>query len=173
MLSVIAGTFFYCHFCCNVLPENKEIIGKEKEIIDKIDVNKNLDSLPKLESELNTIKNKCNAVLGNFFTVNFTSGQTVINLSVDQHNKLQRIAECISELGISLSITGHTDNTGSEETNRKVGLQRANAIKTILIDKGAPKNNIIILTKGESEPVADNNTEKGKAENRRIEFKTN
>ena len=173
MLSIIAGTFFYCHFCCNVLPENKEIIGTENETIDKINFNKNSDSLPKFESEINTTKNKCDAVLGKSFTVNFTSGQTVINLSVDQHNELERIAECISELNISLSITGHTDNTGSDETNLKIGLLRANAIKTILIDKGAPKSNIITLTKGESEPVADNNTEKGKAKNRRIEFRIN
>ena len=67
-------------------------------------------------------------------------------------------------------ITGHTDNIGSDGSNRLLGTWRAEYLQTYLIDSGVPAERISIESKGEEAPVADNNTEAGRAQNRRIEI---
>ncbi len=73
--------------------------------------------------------------------------------------------------GMKVQITGHTDNTGSEASNMKLSKKRAERIKNILVNKGVPAGQIIVIAKGESEPVADNSTEEGRKQNRRVEIK--
>ncbi len=73
---------------------------------------------------------------------------------------------------ISLEIIGHTDSDGSAATNLELSRQRAEAIKNYLTNNFNIKSSRLKTTgKGESEPVASNKTAKGKAENRRVEFK--
>ena len=68
-------------------------------------------------------------------------------------------------------MTGHTDNTGNEASNLDLGLRRAKAIQNILIARGVDKNLITIESKGESQPVATNDSEAGRHQNRRVELK--
>jgi outer membrane protein OmpA-like peptidoglycan-associated protein len=70
----------------------------------------------------------------------------------------------------SLSIVGHTDNTGSDEYNQKLSEDRAEAVKTYLVKKGVGEISITSEGKGESEPIADNNTPEGREKNRRVVF---
>lgn len=67
-------------------------------------------------------------------------------------------------------INGHTDNIGTDEFNRTLSLARAHTAAGILVTKGFPADNIVCDGKGESLPVATNDTESGRAANRRIEF---
>ncbi len=64
-------------------------------------------------------------------------------------------------------ITGHTDAIGSEEYNQALGYRRAKSVEQYFADKGILPNKIIIESKGEKEPVADNNTKEGRSKNRR------
>jgi len=73
----------------------------------------------------------------------------------------------------SISIIGHTDNLGYFDKNLIVGLNHANAVKKHFIINGIDTNRIKTFSKGESEPIADKTTEKGRALNRRIELKIN
>ncbi|MBE3087173.1 MAG: OmpA family protein [Bacteroidetes bacterium] len=66
-----------------------------------------------------------------------------------------------------LSITGHTDAIGSDEYNQTLGYRRAQSVQHFFENKGLPANKIIIESKGEKEPVDDNNTTSGRANNRR------
>ena len=66
-------------------------------------------------------------------------------------------------------ISGHTDNVGSDEFNLKLSLARAETIKQVLIQKGMDARKIVCEGLGEMWPVADNDTENGRAKNRRIE----
>ncbi|MEI8226078.1 MAG: OmpA family protein [Bacteroidota bacterium] len=66
-----------------------------------------------------------------------------------------------------LSITGHTDAVGSDEYNQALGYRRAQSVQHFFESKGLPANKIIIESKGEKEPVDDNNTTSGRANNRR------
>jgi outer membrane protein OmpA-like peptidoglycan-associated protein len=70
----------------------------------------------------------------------------------------------------SLSIVGHTDNTGSDEYNQKLSEDRAEAVKSYLVKKGVGEIGISAEGKGESEPIADNNTPEGREKNRRVVF---
>lgn len=64
-------------------------------------------------------------------------------------------------------ITGHTDNTGTKKTNLFVGKNRAEFLKSKLIEKGIDKDRIQTASKGQANPIADNNTESGRKQNRR------
>lgn len=71
---------------------------------------------------------------------------------------------------VSILITGHTDNVGSERSNQKLSQGRADAIRNRLILGGIDPERIQAEGKGMLEPVADNDTEEGRAQNRRVEF---
>ncbi|MBL1319772.1 MAG: OmpA family protein [Methylophaga sp.] len=74
--------------------------------------------------------------------------------------------------GSSVRLTGHTDDVGGEEINLKLALDRAEMIKGLLIERGAPADNISTDTKGESQPLQSNDTELGRGTNRRVELVT-
>ena len=67
----------------------------------------------------------------------------------------------------NVKIVGHTDDAGSDDFNLGLGQRRADHIKGILQKNGIAKNRITTESKGESEPVASNETEEGTRLNRR------
>jgi outer membrane protein OmpA-like peptidoglycan-associated protein len=67
-------------------------------------------------------------------------------------------------------IVGHTDSTGSDELNNRLSLERAQATKRYLVERGVSANQIQVAGRGEHEPVADNNSDAGRAKNRRVEI---
>jgi peptidoglycan-associated lipoprotein len=70
---------------------------------------------------------------------------------------------------VYLEIQGHTDATGSESYNEKLGLQRAEAVRNYLNMKHQiPLHRMNVISYGESEPIADNKTREGRSQNRRV-----
>ena len=69
--------------------------------------------------------------------------------------------------GSMLHVTGHTDLVGTNDYNYKLGLKRAKIVEEYLENKGINASRMIIESKGETEPAADNLTEEGRAKNRR------
>jgi OOP family OmpA-OmpF porin len=70
-----------------------------------------------------------------------------------------------------LRIEGHTDNVGSAATNLELSGQRALTVKNYVVGKGVDKKRIIAVGCGQDKPIADNNSEDGRAKNRRTEFR--
>ncbi|WP_299873970.1 OmpA family protein [uncultured Cocleimonas sp.] len=70
----------------------------------------------------------------------------------------------------TITLTGHTDNIGSEKANLALGIKRVMVIREFLLNKGAPIAQIDIMSRGESDPIKDNKTEKGRLMNRRVEI---
>jgi OOP family OmpA-OmpF porin len=68
-----------------------------------------------------------------------------------------------------VSLEGYTDNRGSDKYNLALSERRAQAVKNYIVDKGENAARITAVGKGEANPVGDNNTEKGRFENRRVE----
>ncbi len=71
---------------------------------------------------------------------------------------------------MQVEIAGYTDSIGTAEYNRQLSEYRANAVRDYLIRNGIAKNRIQAHGYGEDSPIADNGTEAGRAENRRVEF---
>ncbi len=77
---------------------------------------------------------------------------------------------CTRGPGMIVTIGGHTDATGEPEQNYVLSAQRARAVKDALAARGVPPGRMIPIGYGETEPVADNETEEGRALNRRTTF---
>jgi outer membrane protein OmpA-like peptidoglycan-associated protein len=72
---------------------------------------------------------------------------------------------------LRIMVSGHTDNVGEAQKNIELSQARANSVKEYMVGKGIDANRIETRGAGPNEPVADNATDKGRQENRRIEFK--
>ena len=69
-----------------------------------------------------------------------------------------------------VNLVGHTDSTAGSSRNMSLGLKRANAIKNLLIRKGLAADRILTESKGETTPIASNDTSEGRRQNRRVEL---
>lgn len=84
---------------------------------------------------------------------------------------LDEVGMVMSQNGrLKLRIEGHTDNAGKPEHNQDLSTRRAAAVKAYLLSKGAPEDRLDSLGCGQNTPIADNGTEDGKTQNRRVEF---
>jgi len=72
---------------------------------------------------------------------------------------------------LKIEISGHTDNVGSDSDNLKLSQDRADAVVNWLVEKGIESKRIIAKGYGESNPIASNESERGRQLNRRVEFK--
>jgi outer membrane protein OmpA-like peptidoglycan-associated protein len=78
----------------------------------------------------------------------------------------------VVELGeIRLEVSGHTDNQGSADLNRRLSTERAEAVKSYLEANGVAPERLEARGFGPDKPVADNRTAAGRSKNRRIEFR--
>ena len=71
---------------------------------------------------------------------------------------------------LNISLSGHTDNNGTEAYNMRLSENRVKAVKTFLIANGIDGNRIKTSHFGESKPISDNKTEEGRSKNRRVEM---
>jgi OOP family OmpA-OmpF porin len=88
------------------------------------------------------------------------------------HPRIKYAAELITKnpgIGV-ITIAGHTDSKGTDAYNFDLGKRRAEAVKELLVKYGAPADRLIVESFGKSNPIAENDTEEGRAKNRRVEF---
>lgn len=69
-----------------------------------------------------------------------------------------------------VQLVGHTDSSSSAASNMRLGQKRANTIKNLLVNKGVESSRISTLSRGELEPIASNETDAGRLQNRRVEL---
>ena len=85
---------------------------------------------------------------------------------------LRNVKDYAEQNDFRLTIIGHTDSKGTDAYNMALGMRRAVAVRDKLIEFGLDPSRILsVESRGESEPIAPNDTEQGRFENRRIEFK--
>jgi OOP family OmpA-OmpF porin len=71
---------------------------------------------------------------------------------------------------VRISVEGYTDNVGPELYNEKLSVRRAEAVFRYLVNHGVAPERMEVIGYGEANPVADNDTESGRAQNRRVEL---
>ncbi|MFD2562059.1 OmpA family protein [Aquimarina rubra] len=102
-----------------------------------------------------------------FGSKDFKPDATLKNYALELKNYLTKYPDK------KVLITGHTDNVGDDAANQSVGLQRAENVKNYLSSQGIALQKLTAESKGESSPVAPNDTEENRAKNRRIEIIVN
>jgi peptidoglycan-associated lipoprotein len=85
----------------------------------------------------------------------------------------QRLSDFADKLkndnrNVYLEIQGHTDSRGSDSINQRLGEDRAEAVRLFLNQHGVPLNRMATISYGKQDPVADNKTSAGRAQNRRV-----
>ena len=119
---------------------------------------------PKIKA--NTIKVMEDAMNG----LQFENGSSKIREA--SYAKLDKVYEIMKANPMFvLDINGHTDNVGETQFNLKLSKDRANAAKAYLVKKGLKEERIHANGYGDTKPIASNETEEGRAKNRRVEFK--
>jgi OOP family OmpA-OmpF porin len=92
-------------------------------------------------------------------------------LQKESFSELNRVSALIKTNNFKIELFGHTDNIGEKDYNLQLSQKRADAVRKYLITKGIPASDISAFGKGEAEPIENNDDEKGKAKNRRVEVK--
>ena len=91
------------------------------------------------------------------------------NLNAGAYDEISRVSRVLNQYpDTSIQIAGHTDSTGSEQTNKTLSENRAENVKNALVGQGVHPNRISTLGFGESAPIADNGSEPGRQLNRRV-----
>jgi outer membrane protein OmpA-like peptidoglycan-associated protein len=99
----------------------------------------------------------------------FDTGKST--LKAGAYSTIDRLAQVLKESpNRKVMIEGHTDSTGSEETNQLLSQQRALAVQSALLERGVPAAQVAAVGKGESSPVASNDDAAGRQRNRRVDL---
>ena len=93
-------------------------------------------------------------------------------LKLESTAELNKIIQFLNDNpNLKIEISGHTDNVGGDVVNQKLSENRAKAVVDYLVSKGISATRLISKGYGKTQPIANNNTEEGRALNRRTEFK--
>ena len=88
------------------------------------------------------------------------------------YDEVQRVANVLRQYPeTNIQIAGHTDSTGSDSYNQKLSERRAEAVKNALVGMGVSPSRLTTIGYGESKPIASNNNEGGRQQNRRVEVR--
>jgi OOP family OmpA-OmpF porin len=117
--------------------------------------------------DANGLQPSLDALLGRS-GVNFDAGSATID--ADSRAVLDTAAASILQQPANVEVLGYTDNQGDPGANLLLSQQRADAVVAYLVSKGVPAASLTAVGRGEADPIADNNTEAGRAKNRRIEL---
>ena len=108
---------------------------------------------------------------GKFITygITFDVGKAVIK--PESMGEINRIVKLMTDdPSLKFEVQGHTDNTGNAASNQTLSEQRAQAIVAKLVEMGIAADRLTAVGKGQTNPLADNSTDEGRAKNRRVEF---
>jgi outer membrane protein OmpA-like peptidoglycan-associated protein len=124
--------------------------------------------LQQLNSVLST-RDTARGLIANMSDVLFKSGS--FELLPGARERLAKVSGIVlAYQGLRLAVEGHTDSIGSDEYNRRLSEQRADAVRAYLVQQGIEAEAITASGFGKSEPVASNDTPEGRQQNRRVEL---
>ena len=108
---------------------------------------------------------------GKFITYGITFDVGKATIKPESMGEINRIVTLMTENSdLKFSVEGHTDSTGNPTSNQTLSEQRSQAIVAKLVELGIAQDRLTAVGKGQNSPIADNNTDEGRAKNRRVEF---
>jgi outer membrane protein OmpA-like peptidoglycan-associated protein len=112
---------------------------------------------------------------GNNITLNMPGNITFAfdssNLQPQFYPVLDNVASTLNQYNQTvIEVAGHTDSVGTDAYNMTLSQQRANSVAAYLSGKGVMQQRMIVTGAGETRPIASNDTEAGRAQNRRVEI---
>ena len=111
------------------------------------------------------------AQTGKFVTNNILFDTGKATIKPESEPEIDKVAEYMKANPTArFEVQGHTDSQGSDKVNDPLSQERAEAVVKALEAKGVDPFNLRAVGKGSHEPVADNSTDAGRAQNRRVEF---
>jgi len=126
----------------------------------------------KLKQQLNQVletRETARGLIVNMSDVLFDTGQ--YTLKPGAREKLAKVSGILLAYpNLQLQVEGYTDNVGSDEFNQTLSEKRADAVRDYLASQGVTQANITAAGYGKSDPIADNSTSQGRAENRRVQL---
>jgi OmpA-OmpF porin, OOP family len=101
--------------------------------------------------------------------INFDTGKSIIR---DESKPIidQIVQMMKSNPALMIGVEGHTDNVGNPTSNKTLSEARAKSVVSGIVIQGIPAERLIPVGHGQDKPIADNNTEEGRAKNRRVEL---
>ena len=110
--------------------------------------------------------------------IRVTMKENMVNFGFDSSNlteaakmNLDKLAQVLNtHEDTNINIYGHTDSKGADSYNLSLSERRAGAVKSYLLSKGVSSSRMIAMGVGEGEPIASNDSDAGRAQNRRVEF---
>ncbi|HUH34109.1 MAG TPA: OmpA family protein [Daejeonella sp.] len=130
------------------------------------------DSCPteKGTAELNGCPSMTSGTMAGFNNIQFEFNSSVLRTSA--YPTLDKLsAEVRANEALRIQLDGHASAEGTEEYNMQLSKDRANSVKTYLVNSGVAANKISTKGFGETRPIASNATEAGRSQNRRVEFR--
>ena len=130
------------------------------------------DSLARAEEEARKAHEAALAELAKALGVQTLFDFDSAELTDEAKAQLDKVAEYLKlNDAVKVEIGGHTDNMGTAEYNQDLSMRRAESVVNYLVGKGVAGNRLTAVGYGKDHPVATNDTEEGRHQNRRIEFK--
>lgn len=110
--------------------------------------------------------------------IKVTMNESIVNFAFDSadltdtaKSNLDKLAEVlVNNPDTNINVYGYTDSKGTDDYNLKLSDRRAASVKSYLISKGVAESRLYTMGMGEQDPVASNDTDEGRAKNRRVEF---
>ena len=173
-LLLVGGILYLVRSCGN--EPAQQVVEQAKEAMAKVSLPGGVDlSVPegsfnfKLAQFLADAKDKALPLTFVFDHLNFESASTKITPESEQTLKdLTAILKAYPAVNVRLE--GHTDSAGAHEANKMLSQNRADAIRATLVANGVDAKRLETTGWGEEKPIASNDTEEGRAKNRRLEM---
>lgn len=118
------------------------------------------------------VATRTNAIeLGRFLGARIHFKHGYANISPDSYSELDNLARYLAQFPtVQVEVRGFSDNTGTRKERQEISEERAKAVSAYLTRRGVKAERLKVVGLSDQDPVADNNTEKGREQNRRVEF---
>ena len=147
----------------------EEELGKEKAA--RAEAEKKLAAAMKSLEEIAKVKEDARGTIITLSgAVLFKTNESELLPIAEQ--QLRKVADALNayDEGRKIVVAGHTDSRGSASFNKRLSLSRAESVRTFLVNAGISPDRIRAVGKGKDEPIADNKSAEGRANNRRVEI---